>query len=105
MEADEVEGIDDLSVALFAKNIMRNRSRAEALPIFYSAWKWRGDPPGREEVEGGSHNVLLKINDSNKCHCLSPPIESHPAVNHDQAEACWQDTQACPLHLVQEING
>jgi len=39
MEADEVEGIDDLSVALFAKNIMRNRSRAEALPIFYSAWK------------------------------------------------------------------
>jgi len=41
-----------------------------------------GDPPGREEMEGGGVDVLLNVNDSNKCH-LSSPIESPPAVNDD----------------------
>jgi hypothetical protein len=38
-EVEEVVGVDFLSVGV-PKN-MRNRSRAEALPIFYWALKWR----------------------------------------------------------------
>jgi hypothetical protein len=50
-----------------------------------------GDPPEREVVEGGGIDVLLEINDSNKCHCLSSSIESPPVVNDDQAEAIGMD--------------
>ena len=40
-------------LVLFAKN-MRNRSRAEALPIFLLGVEMVGDLPGRMEVEGGA---------------------------------------------------
>ena len=43
-----------------------------------------GDLTGRMEVEAGAHP--LKINDSNKCHCLFSSIASPPAVNHEQAD-------------------
>ena len=69
---------------LLAKQIMSNRSRAEALSNFLPGVEMEGDTPGREEVEAGADS--LKINDSNKCCFLLSPIESPPAVNHDQVE-------------------
>jgi len=42
VEAEEMEEeAVDSSVGVVGKKIMRNQSRAEALPIFYSARKWR----------------------------------------------------------------
>jgi len=38
-----------------------------------------GDPSGREEVEAAA----IKINDSNKCQCLSSSIVSTTAVNDE----------------------
>ncbi len=42
-----------------------------------------GDPSGREEVEAAT----IKINDSNKCQCLSSSIVSTTAVNDDRVAA------------------
>jgi hypothetical protein len=44
-----------------------------------------GDLSGGDGGEGSADDGLLNINDSNKCHCLSP-IESPTAVNDDQVE-------------------
>ena len=42
VEAEEMEEeAMDLLVGIVGKKIMRNRSHAEALPIFYSVRKWR----------------------------------------------------------------
>jgi len=38
-----------------------------------------GNPLGREEVEAAA----IKINDSNKCQCLSSSIVSTTAVNNE----------------------
>ena len=40
-EPEEPEEPEDLSESIVCKKIMRNRAHAEALPIFYSALKWR----------------------------------------------------------------
>jgi len=77
--------------ALFAKKKYDELESCGSAADFLLGMEMEEDLLGREEVEGGSHDVFFKINDSNKCHCLSPPIESPPAVNHDQAEAIVMD--------------
>ena len=74
MEAEEVEGIDDLSVSVVCQKNYEEPESCGSAADFLLGMEMERDPPGREEVEGGSHDVILKFNDSNKCHCLSLPI-------------------------------
>ncbi len=46
---------------------------------FLLSEEMEGDPSGREEVEAAA----IKINDSNKCQCLSSSIVSTTAVNDE----------------------
>ena len=59
--------------ALFAKKKYDELESCGSAADFLLGMEMERDPPGREEV-GGSHDVILKFNDSNKCHCLSLPI-------------------------------
>jgi len=62
---------------------MRNRAHAGSAAGFLISEEMEGDPSGREEVEAAA----IKINDSNKCQCLSSSIVSITAVNDDQVAA------------------
>ena len=66
---------------------MRNRSRAEALPIFLLGIEMERDPPGREEVEvdvlmAVETDLLFNHNDSTKCQ------SSYPATSAVNGPCC-----------------
>jgi hypothetical protein len=87
MEAEvEVDNIVDLSVCVVCQKYEEPELCGSAADFFLGE-KMEGDTSGREDVEAGG-SQSLKINDSNKCHCLLPSIASpRPAVNHhDQAD-------------------
>jgi hypothetical protein len=52
------------------KKIMRNRAHTEALAIFYLMRKWREIRREGRWLRGGGIDVLLEINDRNKCRTL-----------------------------------
>ena len=49
-----------------------------------------GDPPGREVVEGGGIDVLLEINDSNKCRTLLLRMTKTLAAYQLGKERSWK---------------
>jgi hypothetical protein len=83
VEAEEMEeDAVDLSVGVvFSKKYEEPESRGSAAN-FSLGVAMESDSSGGE---GSADDALLKINDSNKCHCLSQ-IQSPTAVNDDQVE-------------------
>ena len=85
VEAEELEEeAVDSPVGAVGKKIYEEPKSCGSAADFLLHEEMEGDPTGRMDVEAGTHP--LKINDSNKCHCLFPSIASPPAVNHDQAD-------------------
>ena len=68
--------------ALFSQKKNEEPESRRSAANFSLGAAMEGDSSGGE---GSADDVLFKINDSNKCHCLSP-IESPTAVNDDQVE-------------------
>ena len=77
MEVEAEEVAEDVGVG--QKNYEEPSPRGSAAD-FLLGEEMEGDPSGRDEVEAAA----MKINESNKCQCLSSSIVSTTAVNDDQ---------------------
>ena len=94
VEVDAEEVAEDVGVG--QKNYEEPGPR-RSVADFLLGEEMEGDPSGREEVEAAA----IKINDSNKCQCLSSSIVSTTAVNdeiHRCAVATRQPPQPPPMH-------
>ena len=64
MEAEEMEGIDDLSAGVVGQKHYEEPGPPRSAANFLPGVEMEGDMLGREEVEAGAQDVI--INDSNK---------------------------------------
>ena len=85
--AEEVE--EDVEVDLSADVVYKKYEEPESCgnaANFLLGLEMEGDPPGRMEVEGDAlmaveTDLFFNANDSNKCQCPSPIVESTTAVD------------------------
>ena len=77
-EAEEVEGIDDLSAGVVGQNNYEEPGPRGSTAEFLPGVEMEGDTLGREEVEADAHNLI--INDSNK---TTAPVDGDQVKDDD----------------------